>query len=83
MRELRCSGNRVFGLLDEDAVKATGVLEVKCGSLFCGKRSGVVVLHRFDLSTGEYNTRRYSEPNNKTERGAHGTAEFGTAVRPA
>lgn len=31
----------------------TGLFEVACGSAFCGKKPGVVVLHRFNVQTGE------------------------------
>lgn len=46
--ELRCA-SRVHGLVfvDDD------VVEVRCPSRFCGKRAGVVVLHRFQVSTGK------------------------------
>ena len=30
-----------------------GLFEVACGSAFCGKKPGVVVLHRFNIATGE------------------------------
>lgn len=40
-----------------------GVLEVKCDSRLCGANSGVVVLHRFDLKSGELvETLRYKQP---------------------
>lgn len=59
-RELRCNGNKLFGIIVDG--KACGTLEVRCGSQFCGKKQGNVVLHQFDLDTGEYATRRYLEP---------------------
>jgi hypothetical protein len=58
-RELRCKGNKLHGLV---VTPATGVIEFRCSSRFCGKEPGVVVLHRFDLETGELETRRYSDP---------------------
>lgn len=52
--ELRCSSSILFGIIDSDTV------EVKCRSQRCGAEKGVVVLHRFSLSTGELiNTKRY------------------------
>jgi hypothetical protein len=40
-----------------------GAVEVKCRSRRCGARSGVVVLHRFDLDTGELiDTRMFKDP---------------------
>jgi hypothetical protein len=59
MMELRCSGNKLHGIL---VTECSGLLEVRCDSVFCGKASGIVVLHRFDLSTGDYHTERYSVP---------------------
>lgn len=44
--ELRCE-HKMYGRLVD------GLLEVKCGSAFCGKEPGVVVLHQFDVETGE------------------------------
>lgn len=67
MRELRCEGNSLFGMVvDEDEPKAQGLLEFRCDSRFCGARTGkVVVLHRFDLGTGEIHTRRFLEPSHR------------------
>lgn len=45
--ELRC-GKRLHGILTSD-----GVLEVSCRSALCGHRDGVVVIHRFDVNTGD------------------------------
>ena len=40
-----------------------GIIEVKCSSRFCGAGAGVVVLHRFDASTGALvGTTRYKTP---------------------
>jgi len=61
MLELRCP-NKKFG---EVAVASLdeGIIEVMCPSRFCGKRGGVVVLHRFSTSTGKLlATRRYKSP---------------------
>lgn len=77
MEELRCP-NKLHGLiLDED------VLEVKCDSRFCGARKGVVVLHRFNVSTGKLiQTLRYADPASK-EGSFNGPARTSTAVRSA
>lgn len=57
--ELRCSSKK-FGEL---IIPGAGILEVACDSRFCGKRAGVVVLHRFDLATGEMmDTHQYKTP---------------------
>lgn len=54
--ELRCDAKK-HGELDHE-----GHLEVKCSSRFCGAASGVVVIHRFDLETGDLvETNRYKE----------------------
>lgn len=57
MIELRCD-NKLFGVFlpEENAV------EFKCNAGHCGKEAGVVVMHRFDLDTGKFTTRRYREP---------------------
>lgn len=45
--ELRCP-NVLHGIITEQ-----GLLEVDCRSRWCGKEPGNVVLHRFNLETGE------------------------------
>ena len=61
--ELRCP-HKLHGMLLEG-----GVLEVKCDSKFCGHASGVVVLHRFDVNTGELlETKTFKNPEFGTER---------------
>jgi hypothetical protein len=45
--ELRCQG-RLHGILNEDFV------EVKCNSMRCGARKGMVVLHRFSVDDGSF-----------------------------
>uniref|UniRef100_A0AAU6R661 Uncharacterized protein n=1 Tax=Micrococcus phage Kurnik TaxID=3092208 RepID=A0AAU6R661_9CAUD len=56
--ELRCAAKKHGELI----IPGSGILEVSCNSTFCGKRSGVVILHRFDLATGELvDTNRYKE----------------------
>ncbi len=58
MTELRCGGT-MHGKLDIVDDK----LEVKCGRRSCGARRGVVVLHTFDLTTGNLvGTRRFADP---------------------
>lgn len=47
--DIRCR-NKLHARMVEDGF---GVLEVACDSRWCGKNSGIVVLHRFDLKTGE------------------------------
>lgn len=45
--ELRCE-KRLHGVLTDD-----GVLEVSCRSALCGHRDGIVVIHKFDTTTGK------------------------------
>jgi hypothetical protein len=55
--ELRCDTRILFGILEED------ILEVKCRSQRCGAGDGVVVLHRFSISTGQLiGTNQYRNP---------------------
>jgi hypothetical protein len=58
MIELRCSGTMHGKLAILD-----GKLEVKCGRRGCGAKRGVVVLHTFDLTTGDLvATNRFADP---------------------
>lgn len=83
MRELRCDGNVLHAMVvDEDEPKPQGLIEFRCKSKFCGREPGVIVLHRFDLETGGYDTHRYKEPPTM-ERSKHDLGEPHAAVRPA
>lgn len=65
MDELRCE-SVLHGVL-----VSPGVVEFKCRSRFCGAKSGVVVLHRFDAMTGELlETKRFQEPSGKEQKNA-------------
>jgi hypothetical protein len=57
--DLRCDNGILFGqILPEE-----GLLEVKCRSRRCGHGDGEVVLHRFDLQTGELQgTLKFKQP---------------------
>jgi hypothetical protein len=56
--DLRCISKKHGVLLIDEHV-----VEIKCNSRFCGAAQGVVVLHRFDLQTGEcIGTRRFQYP---------------------
>lgn len=62
--EFRCPEGKLFGMLVD------GLLEVKCQSKFCGHTAGVVVIHRFNLVTGEtLETRHFRDPQTKTTKG--------------
>jgi hypothetical protein len=75
MHELRCGGTMHAKLLDDR------ILEVKCGRRSCGAKRGVVVLHTFDLNSGQMvGTARYAEP--PKEGNSHGTGQL-SAVRSA
>jgi hypothetical protein len=63
MIELRCGGT-MHGKLDLEAM----VLEVKCRHRRCGARPGVVVLHTFNLSSGDLiRTERYADPSTRKD----------------
>lgn len=57
--ELRCK--TLHGIVEGD------VLEVKCSSRVCGAGPGRVVLHRFNVKTGQYSTHQYKTPEQKDE----------------
>jgi len=75
--DLRCQGKKHGVLIDDETV------EIKCNSRWCGAASGIVVLHRFDLRSGELlETLRYADPI--TEGGeSHGTQHHSDPVRSA
>jgi hypothetical protein len=74
MIELRCGGT-MHGRMDGF------LLEVKCGRRSCGAKPGVVVLHTFDVMTGELvGTARYKDPIKKKGR-SNGSSGSRTAVR--
>lgn len=76
MKELRCKG-RLHGILGE------GFVEVKCDSIRCGARKGVVVLHRFAAVDGAFiDTLRFKEPNEKEVK-ANGSSRIRSSVRSA
>lgn len=57
-QELRCGGT-LHGILSEDH----RYLEVKCKRRSCGSKRGIVVLHIFDIQTGElHQTKKFSDP---------------------
>lgn len=63
MIELRCGGTMHGKLSIHD-----GKLEVKCGRRGCGAKRGVVVLHTFDVTTGEMvGTQHFADPNTRNE----------------
>lgn len=54
--DLRCESKKHGELND-------GVFEVKCNSRWCGGGPGVVVIHRWDVVTGEaLKDKRFKEP---------------------
>lgn len=61
--ELRCAG-KLHGIVVD------GQLEVKCDSRWCGKRPGIIVLHRFDLETGKVTTQRFKDPGKGLKNGS-------------
>lgn len=70
--ELRCPGTMHAKLVD-------GGIEVKCRRRSCGYRRGVVVLHVFDLHTGQLvDTKKYAEPREVS----HGKRSAVRSARP-
>jgi hypothetical protein len=54
--EARCDGKLHGEIIDGR------YFEVKCRSRWCGYRSGVVVIHRFNIETGERSTKLFRDP---------------------
>lgn len=78
MIELRCDNGIMFGVIKD------GILEVKCRSRRCGHEAGVVVIHRFDLSTGEpQGTLKFKDPANMKGVSNDGTRSHRTSLRSA
>jgi hypothetical protein len=69
--DLRCGNGIKFG----EVLPEEGVIEVKCRSRRCGHEAGSVVIHRFDLRTGELQrTLKFKDPAyRKEEDNAAGT----------
>lgn len=65
IRDLRCASKK-HAVLVEEADK--GILEIKCDSRFCGAQPGAIVLHRFDLKTGEMSDTKKYNTDVRTER---------------
>lgn len=62
--ELRCDNGIKFG----EVLPEEGLIEVKCRSRRCGHEAGTVVLHRFDLETGEQKgTLQFKDPAYRKE----------------
>lgn len=58
MTNFRCPGNKLHAKLND------GKLEVRCESRWCGKRPGVIVIHRFSIESGELiDTVRFRTPH--------------------
>lgn len=75
--ELRCDNGILHGIM---VTEGYGIIEVPCRSRWCGKVAGVVVLHRFNINTGELvETLRFSEPK-VTKEGSNGTASESVAL---
>lgn len=74
--DLRCESGRKHAELIEP-----GVIEVKCTDRYCGATKGVIVLHRFNASTGDLiETKRYRNPQRRIANAAHNASP---AVRSA
>lgn len=61
---LHC-GNKLHGVVLDN-----GLIEISCSSKFCGKESGVVVLHRFNAENGELvETLKFKAPPDQYKKG--------------
>lgn len=57
--DLRCDSGIKHGDLDIQ----DGVLEVKCRSKRCGHMPGAIIIHRFDVGTGQLiETKKFTDP---------------------
>jgi hypothetical protein len=75
--ELRCPSEILHGVVDDN------IIEVRCRSNWCGHRAGTVVIHRFDLKTGEcVSTLCFKDPTSK-KGSANGSARSGVPIRSA
>lgn len=65
MADLRCSNGIKFGEINVEL----DYVEFSCRSNRCGKETGVVIKHRFSLTTGELReTLKFAEPKKGRER---------------
>jgi hypothetical protein len=56
-QQLRCDNGILFGILDG------GIFKVKCRSKRCGARVGAVIIHDFDVHSGNLlSTHKYRDP---------------------
>lgn len=75
--DLRCDNRILHGVINED-----GEIEVRCRSGKCGHRSGVIVIHKFNVVTGELvKTSVFAEPLERSN--ANGNRSIRSAVRSA
>lgn len=73
--DLRCGAKKHGELADS-------LVEIKCSSRFCGAAAGVVVIHRFDVTTGELvDTRQFKDPARR--KGSRDDSVHRAAVRSA
>lgn len=76
MLELRC-GTTMHGRMLDDYR-----LEVRCKRRACGRVPGVIVLHVFDIRTGELvDTKKFADP--QKEQVTYGSGEPGPTIRTA
>jgi hypothetical protein len=73
--ELRCD-KRLHGVLTND-----GVLEISCRSHLCGHRDGVVVIHRFDATTGAFLETKFYKDASEVRKGQGDALGQRTPVR--
>jgi hypothetical protein len=59
--ELRCKG-KLHGIVVREG---SGTVEIKCRSRWCGAGPDNVILHRFDIATGNYTTKAFQNLKRK------------------
>lgn len=75
--DLRCPHKKHGEVLE-------GIVEVRCKSRLCGARPGLIILHQFDISTGEMvGTMKLKDPNSRKENNANGSDRSSVSVRSA
>lgn len=76
--EIRCDAKILFGVIEGN------ILEVKCRSRRCGHEAGTVVIHRFDLTTGEQKgTLQFKDPANQKGVSEDGDRRHFSSLRSA
>ena len=78
--DLRCENGIKFG----EIIPEESLVEVKCRSRRCGHEAGSVVIHRFDLETGELKgTLKFKDPANARKEDGNVSRDYSAPLRSA